>query len=125
MKLQLTVQCRPFAKQRPRVTSRGAYMNPAYIKRKRQMVHLAHAAHGRPLPLFTGPVRLDLEFRFKAKGAGDLDNLAGSIMDSFNGVLWHDDRQVERGHWSIERNTGEPDCIALTVATQIHQGATP
>lgn len=90
-------------------------MDKAYKQRKASLVVLARVANRGPLPRFTGPLRLDLTIRFKLLGAGDLDNLAGGILDAFNGVLWDDDRQIQRGDWRIERETGEPDCIILRI----------
>lgn len=37
--------------------------------------------------------RLSLELWFWT-GKGDVDNLAGGVMDALNGIAWHDDEQV-------------------------------
>lgn len=79
-------------KPRPRTTHTGhVYMPPDYQSWKRTVAgKVAFALPGCPL-FRTGPVRLELHV-FTLRG--DVDNLAGGIMDSFNGVVWQDDNQV-------------------------------
>ena len=62
----------------------------------------------------TGPLRMAILFRFKRKGAGDVDNLAGGIMDAFNGVIYQDDKQIEQLDVAIERHT-ERDEIEVSI----------
>lgn len=79
-------------KPRPRTTQTGhIYMPADYMTWKRQIA-------GRvALALSACPVwrqdRLSLELWFWT-GKGDVDNLAGGVMDALNGVAWFDDEQV-------------------------------
>lgn len=79
-------------KPRPRTTQTGhIYMPADYMTWKRQIA-------GRiALALSACPVwrqdRLSLELWFWT-GKGDVDNLAGGVMDALNGIAWFDDEQV-------------------------------
>jgi len=88
-------------KKRPRVTKRGTYMPDDY-KKQRDYIR----AKIRPFKsLGNVPLRLNVVFGFKLpkrgiKGnklsmpVGDLDNLAGAMLDACQGCLFDDDRQV-------------------------------
>jgi Holliday junction resolvase RusA-like endonuclease len=41
-------------------------------------------------PLLSGP--LSLKIMVKGEGRGDLDNIAGALMDSGHNILWDEDR---------------------------------
>lgn len=41
-------------------------------------------------PPLKGPLRVEMELH--GEGRGDIDNVAGALMDTANGVLWVDDR---------------------------------
>jgi Holliday junction resolvase RusA-like endonuclease len=42
----------------------------------------------------SGPWSLSLEFHIRSAGVGDVDNLAGAILDALEGLLWANDRDV-------------------------------
>ncbi len=130
MTLHLTIAMRPFAKPRPRtatVDNRGhqlrrprIYMAKSYRARQELCRLLVLKAYGEPIsrPVFgMSQLRVDSVHSFKSKGPArfDKDNADGGWMDSLIGVLYVDDSQITRGDTIIERNTGEPDCIRLTV----------
>ena len=63
-------------------------MPKAYTdKRKAMLEEIKRQYTGEPLE---GPLRLEIEV--EGEGRGDLDNVAGALMDCANGVLWTDDR---------------------------------
>lgn len=78
------------SKARPRSSSRGGrpYMPPAYVNWKRTVRALLGEWWTEP-PLESINC-LVLSFRGPARG--DLDNLAGAVLDSGNGLVWIDDR---------------------------------
>lgn len=79
-------------KPRPRTTQTGhIYMPADYMTWKRQIAgRVALALSGCPV---WRQDRLSLELWFWT-GKGDVDNLAGGVMDALNGIAWHDDEQV-------------------------------
>jgi Holliday junction resolvase RusA-like endonuclease len=79
-------------KPRPRTTQSGhVYMHADYMKWKQQIGGIVAMA------LSSCPVwrhdRLSLELWFWT-GKGDIDNLAGGVMDALNGIAWCDDEQI-------------------------------
>jgi Holliday junction resolvase RusA-like endonuclease len=48
-----------------------------------------------PVPCYGAGVELELKLSLTGK-SGDLDNLAGGIMDALTGVFWTDDSQITR-----------------------------
>jgi Holliday junction resolvase RusA-like endonuclease len=79
-------------KPRPRTTQTGhVYMPADYMTWKRQIAgRVALALNGCPV---WRQDRLSLELWFWT-GKGDIDNLAGGVMDALNGIAWFDDEQV-------------------------------
>ena len=78
-----------FSKARPRVTSHGTFMPKEYKQKQAEMKRQLLEAWGDREPL-GGPIGLDLELYGEARA--DADNIIGALMDSANGLLWHDDR---------------------------------
>jgi len=79
-------------KKRPRVTSRGAFMPPGYQDWKQETAYQMRQ-HYLQEPM-QGHVAVAIDIVAKRKPRGDIDNLAGAILDAGNGVLWTDDRQI-------------------------------
>jgi len=78
-----------FSKARPRVTKTGhAFMPAAYRKNQKEL--LAKIKEQYDGPPLEGPLRVEIELR--GEGRGDIDNIAGALMDTVNKVLWVDDR---------------------------------
>lgn len=101
----------PVPASRPRVSKWSTYYGKKYTQFKKDMKYLVG-----DLPIFEGNLKLDATFYVKApkamklKGDGDyctkndIDNYCKSVMDSLNGYLYIDDRQVvelsARKKWS-------------------------
>lgn len=79
-------------KKRPRVTSRGTYMPAGYQDWKQETAYLMRQQY-RAGPML-GHVGVAIDIVAKRKPRGDIDNLAGAILDAGNGVMWGDDRQI-------------------------------
>jgi Holliday junction resolvase RusA-like endonuclease len=79
-------------KPRPRTTQNGhVYMPADYMTWKRTIAGKV-AFRLQECPVFRqGMVRLDL---WIWSGRGDVDNLAGGVMDALNGIAWRDDDQI-------------------------------
>lgn len=79
-------------KPRPRTTQTGhVYMPADYMTWKRTIAGKV-AFRLQECPVFRqGRVRLDL---WIWSGKGDVDNLAGGVMDALNGIAWRDDDQI-------------------------------
>lgn len=114
--LAFSVPCDPRGKGRPRATTRGGFASlytDAQTRKYEAMIKAAavDAMDGRA-PL-EGPLTVALRFRYAVPpsftkrrraavlalqepyfGAFDADNLAKSVLDAMNGVVFVDDRQV-------------------------------
>lgn len=100
---------RPFVKPRPKfMRGKPVYASKSY-KQARTTLWALFRAHG-PVIASTGQLELALVFRFKAKGPNaDIDNLAGGVMDSLNGLLYDNDRQVWHLTAKVERMAGSDE----------------
>lgn len=96
--MDFTAQIKALPKARPRVTRNGAYMPTKYTRYKRELALIARHY----LTKLDGDVELVCRFTFENKVHGDLDNLVGGVMDSLNGLAYHDDKQVKFLSASIE-----------------------
>lgn len=99
------IEGKAIPKGRPRVAMRGkfphVYTPPttrdweAYVK-KALLEAIAQAeADGKPYTMIEkGPVKVRLSFFFKKMPKADVDNLAKSVLDAANGILYKDDSQI-------------------------------
>jgi hypothetical protein len=105
-----------WSKQRPRFTRAGhAYKNPAYDQALKDM--RSSLSELWPYPPIDYPISVHLHLC--GEGRGDLDNIAGFILDAAGpvratkkkealpGVLWVDDRVSIISHLSISWTKGE------------------
>ncbi|MEP0814505.1 MAG: RusA family crossover junction endodeoxyribonuclease [bacterium] len=121
------MQCR--TKQRPRATTdrRGnvhSYMTTEYqISRDLLRQELWAAMRSRRMKPFKRgvPLCLYLLIKFKGKGRGDADNLAGFFMDAANGTVWHDDSQIEFLTVDLVRNAGENVIEAIIELKEVNE----
>jgi len=94
--IRFTVPGEPFSKQRPRVTRNGTYTPKETVQAERAVraafgdaglatmaTDTEHAFHLRVV-----------SYRYERYGR-DADNLAKTIMDALNHLVWADDSQVE------------------------------
>lgn len=77
-----------FSKARPRLSAHGAYMDSSYKEKQRKMRILLRQQW--PHEPLEGPLKLEIDCC--GEGRGDVDNIAGALMDAANGILWFDDR---------------------------------
>lgn len=63
-------------------------MPAAYKKNQKEL--LAKVKEQYDGPPLEGPLRVEMELY--GEGRADIDNVAGALMDTANGVLWVDDR---------------------------------
>lgn len=84
-------------KPRPRGGRHHFYMPDAYREWRDGLASEVEALMGGLLALPIYPAGEPLEVELLAGGKrGDVDNLAGGILDALNGVLWADDKQIRR-----------------------------
>ncbi|MBB3175391.1 Holliday junction resolvase RusA-like endonuclease [Endobacter medicaginis] len=122
--LEFAIATRPIPKARPRL-GRGRTYTPQRTLDYESLIQLAaQAAMARSqLPLFDEPVRVVLSLQFAgrdgtlptAPGDGDADNLAKSILDAMNSVVWTDDRLVVS--LSVSKSCGDADQVRVRVET--------
>jgi Holliday junction resolvase RusA-like endonuclease len=90
----------PVPKGRPRFSKFGGTYTPPRTKAFEKAVQMMAKNQYRQKPL-DGPIEVGIEFVFKkpqkpsnSYPKGDIDNYVKSVLDSLNGVVWNDDRQV-------------------------------
>ena len=97
--INFTVHGQPVPKQSFRVGQTGGYIDEKVTQWQENVGWEALAARQRrELELLKGPVKVWLEFYMATDRKVDVDNLAKAVLDSCNGVLWEDDRQVVNLH---------------------------
>ena len=91
----------PVAASRPRLSRRGAYLTGPYKKFREEMIDLAEELLGDWDPLL-GLLHVDIELYIKQPKKtkldvprADVDNFIKAVLDSLNGYLWEDDRQIK------------------------------
>ncbi len=91
----------PIAASRPRLSRHGAYLTGPYKQFRKDMVDLAEEVLGDWEPML-GLLHVDIELYIKQPKKtkldvprADVDNFIKAILDSMNGYLWEDDRQIK------------------------------
>jgi crossover junction endodeoxyribonuclease RusA len=103
--LEMTVPGDPVAKQRPRFGNGRTYTPKETVNAELVIATLAkNKVRGRPPA--TGIVGLALEFYCATKDRKDADNLAKTVMDALNKVVYVDDRQIEELFVRVHRGVG-------------------
>ena len=120
--IRFIISGQPVAKGRPRL-GRGMVYTPAKTVAYEKVVALAAKAAMRGnTPPIIGPVSVDIKF-FLARPKSnkstepvvkpDIDNLAKSVCDALNGIVWKDDSQIVHAkitkEWAVGRMS--PCCI--------------
>lgn len=93
----MTVYATPKPKARAQITNRGNY-TPDKAAEYEQLLarHALVAMRAAGLSVMTGPVEMALIFGLPAASRGDLDNYVKAVCDGLNGVVYVDDRQVQK-----------------------------
>lgn len=120
--MTFAIAIRPEPKRRPRFSRFGTYTDAKTVKFEN---HVAIACHN-AAKMFAwvknkSPVAVSLEFDFKRPKTSklgypipDVDNLAKSILDGMNGVLFEDDKQVIR--LEAEKRFSDEDRIVVCIS---------
>lgn len=96
--LRFPVPGRPQSKQRPRLGGEGQVYTPSETTDYEGMVtEVAEVAKPGSWPM-DGSYELQLAILYPDARFADVDNVAKSITDGLQGVLWHDDRDVMSVH---------------------------
>ena len=109
VRLAFTVPGAPVPKGRPRVVRNGGKVRGVTPPRTRVYEATVGVYALQARQLHPGPWPLDVHYSVTAEiagGRGDLDNVAKSLLDGCNGVLWSDDARVRR--LLVERVAGPP-----------------
>jgi crossover junction endodeoxyribonuclease RusA len=94
--VSFTVNGAPVPKQSFRYVHGGGY-TPAPVKAWQERVGYAARYEYKQEP-YRGAVVVRLEFWMPNRRRRDLDNLSKAVLDALNGIVWHDDTQVEALH---------------------------
>ena len=119
--ITFTISGTAIPKARPRTTKRGnrAIMyTPAKTKEFENYVKLVAAQHA-PKELLTGPLDVELEFNLQRPKSlpkkiqhhtkkPDIDNLAKSVLDALEGIIYVNDAQVIA--LRVYKEYGTPNC---------------
>lgn len=112
--LDLTVPGEPIPKGRPRVGPRGGKTPARTVSAESKIAWLAkEQLMDRPeeFPLagkFTVFLRFFTKWPDDSRSGPDGDNCEKLILDSLNGIVWHDDRQVCGVKWQMSRGERTP-----------------
>ncbi len=120
--IKVTIPMEPVAKGRPKFTKRGFAYTPAKTKDAEKFIRAFVSGY----PKFaTGlPLAMSIDFYLsKPKSVGkkrefpttrpDIDNYCKLILDSLNGVLFHDDGQIIR--LLARKEYGSPSRIEISI----------
>lgn len=100
--LRFTITMTPVPKGRPRLAPNGVVFTPAKTKKAERFIREVVRANYSGAAL-DGALSVTIQFwlpRLKTKvrelptGKPDLDNLAKTVLDAGNGLLWADDSQI-------------------------------
>lgn len=98
-------------KQRPRLGKGGQFYTPEETHDSENRIRLAVLQIlGQRRPRTDGRYAVTLEF---VGQHGDLDNLAKTVLDACNRLLWDDDRQVDS--LSVSKAMGPSSFVCMTV----------
>lgn len=129
MTIEFTVLGRPVPMARPRVTAHGTY-TPKRCRDYKTAVALAAKAAMKGKEPITGAVHIILQFSFKTPKSWpknkqavadivghtsrpDWDNLAKSVTDAMNGIVYKDDSQIETA--TVDKRYGNADGVHVVV----------
>lgn len=91
----LTLPIAPMSKARPRFVHGGHAFLPARYRTWLDEAKRLAALAWRGRDVLDGALTVELEFRGPKRPAGDLDNLAGGILDALTGIAYLDDKQID------------------------------
>lgn len=130
----IIIPIEPVEQQRPRATNRGGYVrvyDPPKVRKFKQQV--AEFVKQQPLPKFEDK-ELSVQIKFfrkiqksltkkerelrlsnvhRPKVKADLDNLAKSLLDALNGLVWDDDARIV--HLELDKYYTEQPRIEIEV----------
>ena len=85
----------PQPKERARAWG-GRHVTPEKTRNYERLVGAVASLRRPPDWLLDGSYRVEVHAYFADRRPRDVDNVAKSVLDGLNGVLWRDDRQVVR-----------------------------
>lgn len=99
MMLSFTIPGKPVSKARARTVSKGGRVwsfTPSKTVKHENLIKLAalHARQEAKLSVLAGSFSLEV-ICYGAHPRSDWDNLGKAVSDALNGVIWHDDSQVD------------------------------
>lgn len=105
--LAFTVYGQPLPKARPRIVGKRAYTPEKTKAWESQVAWVVRAAMGDIQPL-TGDIGVSLVFHRVGKRRADLDNLTKAVLDALNGILYEDDKQVNKIEAAVQYKSNKP-----------------
>ena len=109
--MKFWVAGQPIPKARPRISNGHAYTPQRTKDWEETVAWTAKAVMGAQKPL-EGPLKVTLFFHGARKNS-DADNLAKSVLDGLQGIIFKNDSQVTR--LDIARAPGEPKGVEIEV----------
>lgn len=115
MEISFTVPGRPVPAAR--MTRRGKWIKrnaQRYLAYKDMVRWTAwEVMRKKEIPPFEGPVGVEIHAYIAGGRMGDIDNIEKTVFDGMNGIVWHDDRQIEEVH--AYRHKGKPQRTEVRV----------
>lgn len=115
--LMMEITGTPVAKERPRRGKYGGFYTPpktaTYEKALKLLVQNALKRKKIKIDMECKNVRIELGFFVKDKFKADIDNLAKSVLDAMNTILYSDDRYIT--HLEAYKISLLQECIVIKV----------
>lgn len=97
-----TIEIKPQPKGRARISKHGGVFTPAKTRAYETALKIFLKGAMKGKRLLTGPLRLEVHFKFKTSKRGDywhskrpdLDNLIKALTDAMNGIVFKDDSEI-------------------------------
>lgn len=107
----------PHSWQRVGRSRTGQAFTPRETKEAKTIIARAfqHAYPGCSAEPLTGRLGVRLLFFLRTRGQQDIDNLAKTVLDAGNGVIWRDDSQIDLLDVEIVCQPNEEPCTELHV----------
>lgn len=121
MKQMIEIPVKVVPKARPKVTRRGVFMPDKYIKcrdfirdyaRAKRMKHHGTGSLGVIIFINMKPSKSERRNDYR-QPIGDVDNMAGTVFDSLEGVCYENDRQIIS--LSVIKSYSDKDSVEVTI----------
>lgn len=109
--IKFKVDGEPVSKERPRFYKGVVYTPTRTRKAEEKIKWIFKENYPRWKMDIKSNFAVCIFFHLKRKSHRDIDNMKKLVLDSFNGLVWLDDSQVDESHIFVMRNIEIPDTL--------------